>query len=101
MGPWWRSIDLTQNNPAFVRMDPPEHGRLRGMVAADFTRKRAVALRPQIQQIVDRFADSMLAQSPPADLGAEFALPIPSAVICLTLGVLYEGQDASRHEDQL
>jgi len=85
-----RSENLTQDNPAFVRMDPPEHGRLRGMVAAEFTRKRADALRPQIQQIVDRFADSMLAQSPPADLVAKFALPIPSAVICLILGVPYE-----------
>jgi cytochrome P450 len=81
---------LTEDNPTFGRMDPPEHGRLRHMVAADFTKKRAVALRPQIQQIVDRLADGMLAKSPPADLVAEFALPMPSQVICLILGVPYE-----------
>lgn len=85
-----RSENLTQDNPAFVRMDPPEHGRLRGMVAAEFTKKRVGALRPRIQQIVDRFADSMLAQSPPADLVTEFALPIPSAVLCQILGIPYE-----------
>jgi cytochrome P450 len=85
-----RSENLTQDDPAFVRMDPPEHGRLRGMVAAEFTRKRAVAMRPQIQQIVDQFTDGMLAQSPPADLFAKFALPIPTAVICMILGVPYE-----------
>jgi len=85
-----RSENLTQNDPAFVRMDSPEHDRLRGMVAAEFTSKRAAALRPQIQQIADRFADRMLAQSPPADLVTQFALPIPSAVICRILGVPYE-----------
>jgi cytochrome P450 len=85
-----QSEPLTKDNPAFVRMDNPEHDRLRAMVAAEFTRKRAVELRPRIQQIVDRFADGMLAHSPPADLVAEFALPIPSAVICMILGVPYE-----------
>jgi cytochrome P450 len=71
-------------------MDPPEHGRLRDMVAAEFTRGRAVALRPRIQQLADRFADAMAAQSAPVDLVAEFALPIPAAVICMILGVPYE-----------
>jgi cytochrome P450 len=84
------SEKLTEDNPTFGRMDPPEHGRLRGMVAAEFTTKRAVALRPLIQQIVERLADSMLAKSPPADLVAEFALPMPSQVICVILGVPYE-----------
>lgn len=83
------SEKLTEDNPTFGRMDPPEHDRLRGMIAAEFTKKRAVAMRPQIQQIVDRVADNMLAQSPPADLVTEFALPIPSQVICLILGVPY------------
>jgi cytochrome P450 len=86
------SETLTLGNPTFIRMDPPEHGRQRRMVAAEFTNKRAVALRPQIQQIVDGFADGMLAKPPPADLFAEFALPVPSAVISLILGVPYEDQ---------
>lgn len=83
------SETLTQGNPTFIRMDPPEHGRLRGMVAAEFTNKRAVALRPRIQEIVDRYAASMMAQYPPADLVKEFAQPVPSMVICLILGVPY------------
>jgi cytochrome P450 len=86
------SETLTLDNPTFIRMDPPEHDRQRRMVAAEFTNKRAVALRPQIQQIVDRFADGMLARPLPADLYAEFALPVPSAVISLILGVPYEDQ---------
>lgn len=85
-----RSENLTQDDPAFVRMDPPEHGRLRGMVASEFTPKRAEAMRPLVQQIVDRFVDGMVAQSPPVDLVSQFALPVPTAVICQLLGVAYE-----------
>jgi cytochrome P450 len=84
------SEKLTQDNPTFGRMDPPEHDRQRGMIAGEFTKARMAAMRPQIKQIVDRLADSMLAKSPPADLVTEFALPIPSQVICLILGVPYE-----------
>lgn len=84
------SEPLTRDSQPFVRMDPPEHGRLRDMVAAEFTRKRAETLRPRIQEIVDRCVDNMVAKSPPVDLVAEFALPIPSAVICMVLGVPYE-----------
>jgi cytochrome P450 len=84
---------FTQDTPTFVRMDPPEHTRLRGMINAEFTYKRAVAMRPQIQQIVDTCANDMLAKSPPADLLTEFAQPIPSLVICLILGVPYEDRE--------
>jgi cytochrome P450 len=81
---------LTEDNPTFVRLDPPEHGRLRGMVSPEFTMKRALELRPRIQAIVDAFADRMAAHAPPADLVTEFAFPIPTEVICLILGVPYE-----------
>ncbi len=84
---------LTQENPTFVRVDPPEHGRLRGMVQADFTMKAALALRPRIQEIVDGLVDTMVEHPPPADLVAEFALPIPTEVICIILGVPYEDHD--------
>jgi cytochrome P450 len=84
---------LTEDNPTFVRVDPPEHGRLRGMVNADFTMKAAIALRPRIQQIVDGLIDAMEAHGPSAELNAEFAVPIPSEVICIILGVPYEDHD--------
>jgi cytochrome P450 len=77
----------------FPRMDDPEHNRLRRMMARDFTFRRAEAMRPQIQELVDGFLDDMIATGPPADLMRAFALPVPSLVICLLLGVPYEDHD--------
>jgi cytochrome P450 len=87
------SETLTDKNPTFARMDPPEHSRQRAMVNADFTHKSVVRLRPQVQQIVDRLVDRILAKSPPADLVTEFAQPLAAQVMCLILGIPYEGQD--------
>ena len=74
----------------FIRMDDPEHARLRRMVSAPFSVKRAEALRPFIQQIVDGLIDDLLAGPKPADLVEAFALVLPSLVICKLLGVPYE-----------
>ena len=59
------------------------------MVLPEFTLKRAAALRPRIQEIVDERLDAMIAAGPPADLVQAFALPVPSMVICALLGVPY------------
>src|SRR5262245_27049228 len=74
----------------FPRMDDPEHQRLRRMLTRDFTFRRAEEMRPQIQEMVDGFLDEMIAAGPPSDLVSRFALPVPSLVICLMLGVPYE-----------
>jgi cytochrome P450 len=74
----------------FARIDDPEHNRLRRMMTRDFTFRRAEAMRPQIQNLVDGFLDDMIEAGPPADLVRDFALPVPSLVICLLLGVPYE-----------
>jgi pentalenic acid synthase len=84
----------------FISMDPPEHGPRRRMLISDFTVKRIKGMRPEIEQIVHGFISDMLAAGPPADLVNQFALPVPSMVICRLLGVPYEDheffQDASR-----
>jgi cytochrome P450 len=71
----------------FARADDPEHNRIRRMMTSDFTFRRCEALRPQIQALVDRFIDDMIAKGPPADLVHDFGLPVPSLVIALLLGV--------------
>src|SRR5262249_2618365 len=53
------------------------------------TVRRIAAMRPQIQNFVDSFLDTMVAKGPPTDLVRDFALPIPSMVICELLGVPY------------
>jgi cytochrome P450 len=74
----------------FARIDDPEHNRLRRMMTRDFTFRRAQAMRPQIQELVDGFLDDMITAGPPADLVRDFALPVPSLVISLLLGAPYE-----------
>ena len=46
-------------------------------------------LQPRIVEIVDGHLDAMQQAGAPADLVANFALPIPSLVICELLGVPY------------
>ena len=77
----------------FARTDDPEHNRLRRMMTRDFTFRRAEAMRPQIQELVDGFIDEMVAKGSPADLVRDFALPVPSLVISLLLGVPYEDHE--------
>lgn len=81
---------VNDNAASFLRMDDPEHARLRRMLTGDFTIKKIEALRPRIQRLVDGFLDELIARGAPADLVAGYALPIPSLVICLLLGVPYE-----------
>ena len=69
--------------------DPPEHTRLRRMLTPEFTVRRMRRLEPRIVEIVDDHLDAMDKAGPPADLVADFALPIPSLVICELLGVPY------------
>lgn len=81
----------------FPRIDDPEHNRLRRMMTRDFTVRRADALRPEIQKLVDSFLDVMMNNGPPTDLVRDFALPVPSLVISLLLGVPYADHEFFQH----
>jgi cytochrome P450 len=70
-----------------ISMDPPEHSRLRTLVAKAFTQRRVEQLRPRARELAEELAGAMLAQGPPVDLVESFALPLPVAVICELLGV--------------
>jgi cytochrome P450 len=73
----------------FINMDDPEHARLRRMVTGTFAIRQVEALRASIQRIVDQRIDALVAGPRPVDLVEEFALPVPSLVICRLLGVSY------------
>jgi cytochrome P450 len=77
-----------------LAQDPPDHTRLRRMLTGEFTVKRIRRLQPRIAEIVDEHLDAMEQAGPPADLVPDFALPIPSLVICELLGVPYEDREA-------
>lgn len=74
----------------FVAMDPPDHTRLRRKLTGAFTVKRMKQLEDHIIEITERQLDEMARLTPPVDLVTEFALPVPSLVICELLGVPYE-----------
>jgi cytochrome P450 len=69
--------------------DPPDHTRLRAMIAPAFTARRMAAMEPAVSQIAAERLDAMARGGPPADLVREFALAVPSLVICELLGVPY------------
>ncbi|KDN17746.1 cytochrome P450 [Amycolatopsis rifamycinica] len=73
----------------FIAMDPPDHSRLRRKLTGAFTVKRMKQLEEHIAAIVERQLDHLATLAPPVDLVKEFALPVPSLVICELLGVPY------------
>ncbi|EGJ74217.1 PlaO5 [Streptomyces sp. Tu6071] len=82
--------------PGILDMDPPEHTRLRRLVAGEFSARRMRALRPRIQQIADELIGTMKAAGPPADLAEGLSYPLPIAVICEILGVPYADRERFR-----
>jgi cytochrome P450 len=84
-----------------VYRDPPDHTRLRRLVAAAFTPRRVAAMAPRIQAIVDELLAAMASQGR-VDFLEAFAFPLPAAVIAGMLGVPGEDLPAiKRWSDQL
>ena len=81
----------------FARIDDPEHHRLRRMMTSQFTFRRTEAMRPEIQELVDHYLNKMIDAGPPADIVRDFALPVPSLVIALLLGVPPEDLELFQH----
>ncbi|MBP2703025.1 cytochrome P450 [Microbispora sp. RL4-1S] len=87
---------MSEEQAAYLRagnllaLDPPDHTRLRRMLAGEFTGRRIRRLEPRVREIVDDHLDALERGGSPADLVASFALPVPSLVICELLGVPYE-----------
>jgi cytochrome P450 len=77
-----------ERTPSFLSLDPPDHTRLRRLVAKAFTPKVIAALEPRIRQIVaELFAGFADADHDRFDLVAELAYPLPVRVISELLGV--------------
>ena len=87
------------NQPGFLLgYDGPEHVRLRRMLTSAFTVRRLQQMQPWIEKIVDDRLTAMTAAGPVVDLVQEFALPIPSLVICELLGVPYADRAQFQHQ---
>lgn len=91
-----RALSLGRDEPrtmprlpeaGLLAMDPPDHTRVRTLVAKAFTARRIEQLRPRTQEIADGLVDRMVHDGPPADLVRAFAAPLPITVICELLGI--------------
>jgi cytochrome P450 len=80
---------------SLIGTDPPEHTRLRRLVAKAFTARRVEGLRPRVQEIADALLDRITPRGS-ADLVGEFALPLPITVIGELLGVPEADRDRFR-----
>ncbi|MEW9549970.1 cytochrome P450 [Nonomuraea sp. NPDC050783] len=78
---------------SFLRLDPPDHTRLRALVSRAFTPRMVERLRPRVEAI----AAGLLAALPgEADLVSGFAYPLPVMVITEMLGVPPEDRERFR-----
>lgn len=85
-------------NPKIDR-DPPEHTRMRRLMARAFTPARVERLRPFVTNLVDELLTDISRCRPPIDLAARFAVPLSLRVICRLLGV--PAQDEHRFRSGL
>ncbi len=67
-------------------LDPPDHTRLRGLVAKAFTARRIADMRPRIAALVDQQLDRVQAKGE-MDVIADLAHRLPVIVICDLLGI--------------
>ena len=78
-------LDLFQKGN-FVRMDPPQHRKLRLLVSQAFTPRTVAALEPRIAEVTHRLLDAA-AGADRIDLIETLAYPLPVIVIAELLGI--------------
>jgi cytochrome P450 len=82
-----RLIPAISHSNSVINLDPPEHTRLRKLVAKEFGARHIEQLRPRVTVITHALLDDMEKQGKPADLVRGLARPLPIQVICEVLGV--------------
>jgi len=70
----------------FVMQDPPDHTRLRGLIAGALSLKRIRAMEPSVQRLADQLLDRFYRLGE-ADFITEFAYRFPTLVMCDMLGL--------------
>ncbi|MDH6709499.1 cytochrome P450 [Kitasatospora sp. MAA19] len=81
--------------PSFLRLDPPEHDRLRRLAMRPFgpphTPRRVYEMRGELGEIVSGLIDGFRDRGQ-IDLVDDFSYPFPVTVICRLLGVPHEDE---------
>lgn len=71
---------------SLLHSDPPDHTRMRSLIAKEFNAKVVEQMKPAIQDAVDRLIDAMIAKGA-GDIVTDLAAPLPISVIAQILGV--------------
>ncbi|MEZ5244487.1 MAG: cytochrome P450 [Acidimicrobiales bacterium] len=80
---------------SILGMDPPDHTRLRRLVSKAFTPRTIEALRPRVEEMVDRALETMAAEGI-TDVIDRLAFPLPFDVISEMLGMPEADKDQIR-----
>ena len=85
--------------PTFIRLDPPEHDRMRRLVMHHFgppdSPGKIEGMRPEMAEIIGGLVDG-IADRKQADIVEDIAHPFPVEVICRLLGVPQEDESQFR-----
>ena len=92
--PHQRDFDLFSRGN-FVRMDPPKHRKLRGLVSQAFTPRMVTGLAPRIAELTTELLDG-LRGAERFDLVDRLAYPLPVIVIAELLGIPVEDRGTFR-----
>jgi cytochrome P450 len=74
-------------------LDPPDHTRLRRLLAHAFTVRRVEQLRANAERLAGELLDDVEKSGPPVDLVTAYAVPLPGLMVCDLLGVPYDDRD--------
>ncbi len=98
----WNTFNWLHSD-SILESEPPKHTRLRALVAKAFSRGQIERMRPIVQQLTDDLIDAAVAKQVDAgsfDLIADYAEPLPVAIIAELLGVPADQRDNLRHWSQ-
>mgnify|MGYP003333648531 FL=1 len=85
----WHTFNWLHSD-SILESEPPKHTRLRSLVAKAFLRGQIERLRPTVLRIADELLDAAIAKQQHEghfDLIADYAEPLPVAIIAELLGV--------------
>lgn len=94
MTPASKVLRSQPKSASFIRMDDPDHSRLRSMLTRHFLPRAAEELRPRIATMLDSSLSRIRETAErPVDLVSMLALPVASRVIAMLLGIPVEDED--------
>ncbi|MEV5009859.1 MULTISPECIES: cytochrome P450 [unclassified Streptomyces] len=95
----YRDLDAEDQQHSFIRLDDPEHRRLRSLATRPFgpphSPGRIDAMRGEITGITEELIETLRSRTR-VDVVDDFAYPLPVTVICRLLGVPREDESVFR-----